>query len=102
MDRAVLPVCHEELRTGGCEINVDERGDVKLSGWISDELEKPVPRVLKVAEPFWSRQHSGLRLGIFYCLCNDLCFDGSKHLFHHRSRWARGGGCRVKMIRWRG
>ena len=99
VNRAVPAICHEELGIVGHKVNVDKGGDVQLAGWVRNELEEPVPRVFKVAEPFRSWQYSWLRSGIFYSFSHNLCFDGSEHVLQCRSWWMRRDGCHVEVVR---
>ena len=53
VDWAVPSVHHKELRVGSHEVDMDKRGNVKLSGWVRNELEESISRVFKVVEPLW-------------------------------------------------
>ena len=102
VDWTVPSIHHEKLRTRGHEVNTDEGSNMKLPGQVSDKLEKPVPQFFEVAEPFGSWQYPRLRLSIFYGFGDDLCLNGSQHLFQSGSQGARGDRCHIKVIRWRG
>ena len=53
VDRAVPSICHKKLGAGSHEVDVDKRGDMELPSRVGNELKEPIPRVFKVAEPFW-------------------------------------------------
>ena len=54
VDWAVPPVCHEKLGARNHKVDADKWGNMELSSRVGNELEEPIPRVFKVAEPLWS------------------------------------------------